>query len=66
MIITINGKPEEIKLQSNLTGLILSKGLCVDNLVIEYNSRIVPKREWEDIVLEENDTVEIVSFVGGG
>jgi sulfur carrier protein len=66
MIITINGKPEEIKLQSNLTGLILSKGLSVDNLVIEYNSRIVPKREWKDIVLEENDTVEIVSFVGGG
>ena len=66
MVITINGKPEEIKLQSNLAGLILSKGLCVDNLVIEYNSRIVPKREWEDIVLEENDTVEIVSFVGGG
>ncbi len=66
MIIKINGKPEEVKMQSSLTQLILSKGLCADNLVIEHNLRIVPKHQWQNISLEENDSVEIVSFVGGG
>ncbi|PIQ87164.1 MAG: thiamine biosynthesis protein ThiS [Candidatus Omnitrophica bacterium CG11_big_fil_rev_8_21_14_0_20_43_6] len=66
MIITINGKPEEIKLQSNLAELISSKGLCANNLVIEHNAIIVPKQKWPKTALKENDVVEIVSFVGGG
>ena len=66
MIITVNGKPEEIKIQSNLAQLILSKGLRADNFVIEHNLRIVPRHQWQDIFLAQNDTVEIVSFVGGG
>ena len=66
MIITINGKPENVKMQSNITELILSKGLCMSNLVVEHNSRILPKHQWQDIILKENDTIEIVSFVGGG
>ena len=66
MIITINGKPEEIKMQSNLAEVISGKGLCADNLVIEHNLHIVPKHQWQNIALEEKDTVEIISFVGGG
>ena len=66
MRITINGKPEEIKTQSNLAQLILSRGLAIDNLVIEHNLRIVPKQQWQNITLEENDTIEIIGFVGGG
>ena len=66
MFITINGKPEEIKIQSNLAQFILNRGLCAENLVIEHNSHIAPKQQWKSITLEENDTVEIISFVGGG
>jgi sulfur carrier protein len=66
MIITINGNSEEVKMQSNLAELILKKGLCMDNLVIEHNYCIVSKQECQHISLKENDTIEIVSFVGGG
>ena len=66
MIITINGKSEEIKIQLNLAELILSKGLCMNNLVVEHNSCILPKHQWQSVTLKENDTIEIVSFVGGG
>ncbi len=66
MIITINGKPEEVKMQLNLAELILSKGLPANNLVVEHNSRILPQHQWQNIALKENDTIEIVSFVGGG
>ena len=66
MLININGKPEEIKIKVNLAELILSKGLCAEKLVIEHNQRIAPRQEWQNIFLKENDSIEIVSFVGGG
>ena len=66
MLININGKPEEAKIQSNLSDLVLSKGLCVEKVVIEHNLRIVPREEWPETFLGENDNIEIISFVGGG
>ena len=66
MVITINGKSEEIKIKSSLAELILAKGLCAEKVVIEHNLKIVPRGEWQDTPLRENDLIEIVSFVGGG
>ncbi len=66
MLLNINGKPEEVKIKSNLAELILSKGLCAEKVVIEHNLRIVPRQEWNKVFLGENDNIEIVSFVGGG
>jgi sulfur carrier protein len=66
MLININGKSEEVKIELNLAEIILSKSLCAEKVVIEHNLRIVPKDEWENTHLQENDRIEIVSFVGGG
>jgi len=66
MRIIINGKAEDVNPQLSLTQLILAKGMRAENVVIEHNFRIVPKEEWFAAFLRENDTVEIVSFVGGG
>ena len=66
MIIKINGKDATVDGLTNLTDLIFGKGLVPDHIVIEHNFRIIPKEEWADIRLEENDNIEIISFVGGG
>ncbi len=66
MIIKINGKDEAVVKEMDLLELVSAKKLSVDKIVIEHNSRIVPKDEWRQIVLRENDSLEIVSFVGGG
>lgn len=66
MLININGKSEEAPIGLNLAELILSKRLCAEKIVIEYNLRILPKDEWGNIHLQENDKIEIVSFVAGG
>ncbi|MDD5108630.1 MAG: sulfur carrier protein ThiS [Candidatus Omnitrophica bacterium] len=66
MFITINGKSEEIGIRSSINELILAKGLRPEHVVVEHNLRIVPKLEWQDTFLEENDSIEIISFVGGG
>ena len=66
MIITINGRKENVEKKLNLLGLIKSKKLSPEAIVVEHNFRIVPKEEWPTVLLNENDSIEIVSFVGGG
>lgn len=66
MIIKINGKDEMIDKIKNIFELITDKGLSCEKIVVEHNFSIIPKEEWEKIVLNENDNLEIVSFVGGG
>jgi len=35
-------------------------------IAVEKNGDIVPKAEYDSVVFADGDTVEIVSFVGGG
>ena len=35
-------------------------------IAVEKNGEIVPKADYERIVLQDGDVLEIVSFVGGG
>ena len=35
-------------------------------LVLEYNSFICPKKDWNSIFIKDKDTIEIVTIVGGG
>ena len=65
MQITINGKVETIELDS-LEALLKAKGLNKDALVIEHNHKIIKRENWGQIQLKENDTLELLSFVGGG
>jgi len=66
MKIKINGKDESVERSVNISELISKKGLSCDKIVVEHNLRIVYKEEWAGIALQENDNIEIVSFVGGG
>ena len=66
MLIKINGKEEMVQLASTLEELLLGKKLMPERVVIEHNSTIVPRENLSKTALKENDTVEIVSFVGGG
>lgn len=65
MKIKINGK-EEITEAKLLSELLKQKSLCFEKIVVEYNFNIVPKNEWNNIALAQDDNVEIVSFVAGG
>jgi thiamine biosynthesis protein ThiS len=34
--------------------------------VVEYNHFICPKKTWNDISIQNKDTIELVTIVGGG
>lgn len=64
--IKVNGKIERFESQMKLLELINSRGLSCDKVVVEHNFQIIPKEEWHKIGLQNNDNLEIISFVGGG
>ncbi|HPW77573.1 MAG TPA: sulfur carrier protein ThiS [Candidatus Omnitrophota bacterium] len=66
MLIRVNGKEERIDQPLSLKELVLRKGLQLDRIVIEHNGVILPRSSWGSVRLTEKDTLEIVSFVGGG
>lgn len=66
MKIFLNGKETEISEGIILTDLLKEKGLEPERVVVEYNRNIAGKEEWDNIVLKENDTLEVLRFVGGG
>ncbi|EAL3777520.1 sulfur carrier protein ThiS [Campylobacter jejuni] len=61
----INGQKLELK-ELKFMDFIKEKGLKIELIALELNGEIIPKSEFENLLLKENDKAEIVSFVGGG
>ena len=43
-----------------------SSGYDLMRVAVELNGDIVPKAQYSDMVFKDGDSVEVVSFVGGG
>lgn len=62
----VNGK--EMNFEENLTVLELLKNLSIseNRVVVEVNYNIITKEQFSEVILNKEDKVEIVNFVGGG
>lgn len=65
-MVNINGVLEEKHLGQSIQALLESRNANFENVVVEYNGKIVRRHDYSTMILKENDTVEIISFVGGG
>lgn len=64
-MVKINGK--ELAVAGMTIGAFLEKeGYDMKRIAVERNGAIVPKAEYDSAILEDGDSVEVVSFVGGG
>lgn len=66
MVIQLNGRRQEIAPSATLLSLLTERGLKPGQVVIELNQAIVDRSRYGDLTLTENDSVEILEFVGGG
>lgn len=66
MIVTINGKKQQLDGQASVGSLIEGLNLCRESVVIEYNGKIIDCSRDGETSLKEGDCLEIVQFVGGG
>lgn len=61
----INGQEVQADCKT-LLEYLNAHGYDPQRLAVERNGDIVPKRYYEATVLQDGDSVEIVTFVGGG
>ena len=66
MNIILNGKPAKIPDPLTARQLITHLGLGDKRLAMEVNLEIIPRSEYEQTPIQENDRVEIVQAIGGG
>ena len=50
----------------NVQEVITELGYVKERIAVERNEEIIPKSTYEEVILNDGDTVEVVSFVGGG
>lgn len=66
MKVYINGETKEIPAQLNLLQLLKEFSLPSERVAIELNKQVVRKKDWESILINDADKIEVVHFVGGG
>ena len=66
MNITVNGENRTLQAETSLAQLVESLGLKEKRIAVEVNLDIVPRSEYDNFILSDNDTVEIVNAIGGG
>lgn len=66
MELTVNGKKMEAEAASSLSAFLRDSNFSVGKIVVEHNSKIIAAENWQNIILQPQDRLEIVTFVGGG
>ena len=66
MTITINGKTQEFSGETSLNDIVQKFCQSTQRVIAELNGEIVKDPRWENIIIKDGDTLELVSFVGGG
>lgn len=62
----VNGTIEPVEKDQTLYEYLTLKNFDLTKVAVECNRKIVPKAEYKNLILKEEDTLEIVRFVGGG
>jgi sulfur carrier protein len=66
MQITVNGEKKECPKGTSVSELLESLDIDKRYVAVELNLKIVPRTQFSGKMLQENDSLEIVTFVGGG
>ncbi len=62
----VNGNILPLEKSISVHDYLVSQNFDVTKVAVEKNGQIVPKAAYQSTMLKEEDTLEIVRFVGGG
>ena len=65
-MLIINGKPTELSSALTVTEYLEQNQYQTERIVVELNEEILPKYRYSETRLKDGDSMEIVTFVGGG
>ncbi|SFC17846.1 sulfur carrier protein ThiS [Ruminococcus albus] len=64
-MVKLNGEQRELS-GKTVTEILNENGYDPKRVAVELNLEIVPKSQYDSMILKDGDSVEVVSFVGGG
>ncbi|HJZ88286.1 MAG TPA: sulfur carrier protein ThiS [Polyangia bacterium] len=64
--VTVNGETRTLPRNCTVSQLLQLLGLDPRRVAVERNLDVIPRRTYGDAQLAAGDSVEIVTFVGGG
>ncbi len=64
--VTVNGELRTVPPGTSVAGLLNDLGLANQPVAVERNRQIVPRAEHAITALCSGDSIEVVTFVGGG
>ncbi len=63
---SLNGVQTSIEKLSSIQSLIKLKNLNPNLIIIEYNGTILAKEKFKKTEIKDNDSIEIIRYIGGG
>ena len=66
MNIIVNGEERSCAEGTTVAALVHELGIKVKVMAAAVNMEVVKKDDWQSRILQENDRVELLHFVGGG
>ena len=64
--IQLNGNSYEVSNGTNLDDLLNKLKIKKNKVAIEVNGNIIERKKYSNLILNKDDKVEIVHFIGGG
>jgi sulfur carrier protein len=64
--LTINGEPRELPEDTTVLGLLEALKISPQRVAVEVNAQLVRRARHGEHRLQDGDTIEVVTFVGGG
>ncbi|MDD3652901.1 MAG: sulfur carrier protein ThiS [Desulfotomaculaceae bacterium] len=62
----VNGSIIVLREKQSLLDFLADQKYDIKKIAVERNGEIVPRSSYDRVVLKDEDTLEIVNFVGGG
>ncbi|MBM3945776.1 MAG: sulfur carrier protein ThiS [SAR202 cluster bacterium] len=64
--VTVNGKPRQLDDSTDLMSFLREMKVNFKFLAVGYNGEVLPKTQYDGVVLKEGDVLEVVRPIGGG
>lgn len=64
--VVVNGKQEQLEAPISLMEFLESKGVAGRRIAVAHNGDVLRRDEYEGVIINDRDRIEIVLPVGGG
>lgn len=62
----LNGSTVSLSMNQALYDFLEAQKFDIATIAVELNGEIIPRTSYKNVILKDEDTLEVVRFVGGG